>query len=148
MMYSQPLTGDIYPRILQRGSSSSFGIGDNDFDLQFVFYKGLQLDSADKEYPMATSLIYNNQCSEIGSLQFPLDTADGIYEILLEKYFDWLMKTARPMKADIHLGSNQLKNFDFLNIKRALNINYLVKNLKIQISETQIKDATIEFYKR
>jgi hypothetical protein len=105
-----------------------------DITPRLLFYKGY-FDYSGSSYPYAK---YSNGLYTL--------RPESLYLKFWKKYFDFLSNT-KIVKFSAILSAADIKNFDFSKKYRINRIEYLVKEIKIPISEREIGVATMKCWK-
>jgi len=142
---SNPANPLVCPKILQEGSSENLGV--KEFGFHIMFYRGMQLDANGHEYPFASSTKYGPTGAAVGSYEYILDSADGLYQSFLEGYYTLIMNRTRPVEYEKYFSASDIQRLDFLGKKRIFQHVYLLKELSIPMSNTSIGVASIKLQK-
>ncbi|MBC8489081.1 MAG: hypothetical protein H8D45_23920, partial [Bacteroidetes bacterium] len=108
-----------------------------DITARIIFYLGL-VDVAGEYFP------YSFYESGNYSLLYPKST--GLYQMHWKKYIDFMLDP-KAIKINVLLSASDISNFDISKKYRINGIDYLIKNIKIPVTEKAILPATMECYK-
>jgi hypothetical protein len=132
----------VIPAISQAGTSLGFATGKNDFGLHLLFYRGLQPDENNNDYPLASPVHYDTQGNLVGSYDLKWDGDNGLYETFWKDFMD-KMETARTVIYYKHMSAAEIRAMDFSKKYRIRGIDYLIKELEVSISEREIQPAKL-----
>jgi hypothetical protein len=143
VMYGEHL--EVYPKILQEGSSAQLGL--NEFGLHLLFYYGLIADIHGFSYPFASSTRYGPSGEILGDYEMAIDGDNGLYEIFLEEYYDFVKDRGRPVEYDRKFSASEIQDIDFLIKKRAFQHVYFLEQVNIPLTNTSIDTAEMKLLK-
>lgn len=109
----------LVPIARQLASSYSFADELRECAFRLLFYRGMQKDSTNNDYPFATRDTYNYAGTKIGNYSLGVNGEDGLYEKFHKKKVDF-WKNTKPCIADLNLNNEDLRN---LNLKKKIMLN-------------------------
>ncbi len=135
----------LIPVCSQPGTSDEL-IYSNEYALRLLFYRGIQKDGNGKNYPMASSDIYNYAMDKVGNYSLKWDGAYGIIRNFYSEYINFL-KGTKPVKFPLYFTVEKLLSLDIMNKKRIDRAVYIPDNIELVITEEPgIKSAVGEFW--
>ena len=126
------------------------GIPNDEQSYHLMFYRGMQKDGNGNDYPLGSNA-YHNLGGEIdfsNSLTQPLDLSlstseNSLYSKKLRDYLRWRVRTHGEYTFHKIMTSTELANLDFFKWYRILGMDYLIKEVKFEISSKGISPAEI-----
>ncbi|MBL7105808.1 MAG: hypothetical protein ISS18_15900 [Bacteroidales bacterium] len=142
------------PIVEQIGSNPFFinndgYIHNNSFDSHLLFYRGLQHDSLNASYPLGSNDVYDYGGNKISNANISLkfDGDYGLYNNFWSDYFNWILNITTKVILKKLFSPIEINQFDFSKKYRHNGIDYLIKSIKIPVTEKAILPATMECYK-
>lgn len=128
----------LIPISKQPGSSKMFGLGESDFDLRFMFLRGVNQSNSlvnpqGGNYIYAGTSIYGINSNQVGNYEFMLNSSNGLIDIFVLDFLKAL-SVSTLVERDILLNELDILN---LNIKKKISIdgsNYILKSMSIAIA--------------
>ncbi len=156
MMRTYPLTDPCWTMSRNILLPASFrpgrfkGVPNDDKSIQLMFYRGLQKDSNNNDYPLGSNS-YQNLDGDIdfdASLTEPfkleLDTSENsLFTKRFKDYLEWRVQTQGEFTFFKIMTSDQLVDFDFFRWYRIMSMDYLIKELKFEISKQGLSPVQI-----
>ncbi len=126
------------------------GIKSDDKSYHLLFYRGLQKDSNANDYPLGSNA-YQNLDGDIDfdnafeePFDFNLDMGvNSIYKKRFQKYLSWRVFSHGEYTFYKIMTSDELTGFDFFRWYRILSMDYLVKQLRFEISKDGLSPVEI-----
>ncbi len=137
----------LVPRINQKGQSTLFDLGRNEFDLRFFFWRGMQKTMLNNLYPMASTSNYDYRGNEIDgtSYAYQLHESEGLVNQFYSGYLNWL-QTRQVVEFENQLTPAEIGQLSMQVIHRILEINKIFKEITIKIDQAKISPARIKGY--
>lgn len=120
----------------------------NDAGLKFLFFRGMQKDSANNDYPMGSNDVYDRANNKIANANLSLkwEGQYGLYENCLKDYLDWRKRTI-PAEFKRRMDPVSIFETDFSEKHRIDRVDYIIDEIKIPFTEKEIGDATLKCWK-
>lgn len=137
------------PRCDEAGTSAEYNIA-NDPSLRLLFYRGLQPDPFDNNYPFASSQNINAKGEVIGNYTLNWDGEAGLFENFWKEYVE-MLSTGKEVQKVLRLTVQDLIELkDFENPTRYLyhtrgNIRAVIKQVQFKVSSSGIAPARVTF---
>ncbi len=141
MMRSEDVTA-ILPVISQPGTSFGFATGKNEFGLHLLFYRGMQPDENNHDYPLASPVHFDSQGNSIGNYDLRWDRNNGLWETFWKDFTD-RMESAKTVIVYKQMHAADIRALDFSKKYRIQGIEYLIKELEVTINERGIQAAKL-----
>lgn len=130
----------LIPISKQSGSSQMFGMGESDFDLRFVFLRGVNQSNSlvnpqGGNYIYAGTSIYGINYNQVGNYEFMLNSNNGLIDIFILNFLKAL-SASTLVERDILLNELDILNSQIKNKKRIDGSNYLLKSISILAGNT------------
>lgn len=122
----------LVPATGQKGNFRGRIDGYHEFSLRLLFYRGLQKDSQNNDYPLGSHDVYDfagNKISE-ANLSLGYDGEFGLYNRRWKHTINWKLNIARTFERQINFPINMLFNMPWHKKYRIQNTNYLIKKIK------------------
>jgi hypothetical protein len=134
----------IIPHTLQAGILEGFPDSlSAEYGLQVLYYKGMSNDSLNQPYPLGTS----RMADYTGDLDFFPDlSADSLFENRYKGFLRWLAYETKPATLRAILTRAQLKALRFDQIYSGTGFNFLVKEIRVNLSADGLSLAEIDIY--
>ncbi len=124
---------------------------ENQQDYYLLFYRGLQQDSNGDEYPLGSNayrslegpIDFSNYLEKPLSFELNTDDENSIFLKRLRKYLHWRTLSPGQFTFIKLLESHRLVNFDFFRWYRIHNMDYLIREIKFEISKDGISACEI-----
>jgi len=115
---------------------------------RLLFYRGIFKDSNDMDYPLGSSDVYDFSWIKISDANLALrwDGQYGLYENFWKDYIYWFLNIAKFVKFTKQLSPIELRNIDFSKKYRVNDQNYLLKEIRVTLTNKEIKVAEIDAY--
>jgi hypothetical protein len=136
----------LIPQCETVGHSDYYQQGINPCGLRFLFYRGLQKNSLEVDYPMASSDVFDYEGNQIGNYALRFDGPNGIYQKFGKEWLTFL-DNKRDVNYKANLPTVMLKNFEWdLKIQKDNN-EFLCRELKYDITHNGIKNQSFDLSK-
>lgn len=140
----------LIPSSKQSGSSQMFGMGESDYDLRFVFLRGINQSNSlvtpeGGVYIYAGTSIYGINGDYVGNYDFNLNSEKGIIPQFVLKFLEALTNS-ELIEQEVRLNELDILN---INVKDKIAIDgiyYIIKNVSIPISK-QLKNCLAKLLK-
>ena len=115
-----------------------------------LFYRGLYNDSNSESYPLATNDVYDYAGNKItgADLALRLDGQYGIHEKKWKKFIEWRLQSPGEYKFYKYLSLAEIANFDFFKWHKIFGVDYLLKEVRFNITQHNISIAEIVAHRR
>jgi hypothetical protein len=123
------------------GTSPCFDTGDNEFPFTLLFYRGMQKDAKNDDYPMASSVNYSLSGALIGDYQTKMNGDNGLYNKFLKPWYDFL-ETSEEFKRSFLCSSVDFFNIASLFLPQKVNP---VRKIRFESMNCIPKKATFVF---
>ena len=102
----------------------------------------------DLHYPLGSSDVYDPNGDKIPSANYSLHWCGpyGLYENWWKKFISWYINTRKPVTFRRLFTAAEIRNLDFSKKHRIDGTDYLIKEIKIPVTEKEIMPATMECY--
>lgn len=145
----QPGKGFKLPYTEQVGSSTEFELGDNDKPVVILFYRGMQEDFDNEDYPLAQS--GNTDFDGVSTGTYSLDISGATGRLYEESYKEYLslLVNGKPITRKIELSINDLLEVrTWQNPRKSITdpdgtIVYVVQQVEVTVDES-IHTATVK----
>jgi hypothetical protein len=131
-----------------------------EFSPRILFYRGIYeaeidyvpipgIELPDLHYPFATAFPYDPEGADIAEADLSMEWMGdkGLYNRFWRNWMEWYQHKKVLVEFQKILTAVEIKNLDFSKKYRVHGIDYLLKEIKIPITESGIGVATIEAYK-
>ncbi|MEI6060696.1 MAG: hypothetical protein WCR72_08310 [Bacteroidota bacterium] len=137
----------ILPITWQAGNFEGYPDMSEDYGLQVLFYKGLHPDSYGNTYPLAVSASVDFTGGNFDNINLCLDgLAPNVYTEKLKQWLDWLVYESKPVKFTAILTPAQLRKMRYQKKYRILGNNYLIKEIRLNMTDAYLSEAEIDAY--
>jgi hypothetical protein len=114
-----------------------------EYGLQVLYYKGMSTDSLDATYPLGTC----RMADYTGDLDFFTDlSAEALFDNRYKGFLRWLAYETKPATLRAILTRAQLKALRFDQIYSGTGFNFLVKEIRVNLSADGLSLAEIDIY--
>lgn len=145
----------LMPKILQPGTNDFFVFLEtkelfvNEPGKRFLFYRGIQWDSLHGSYPLGTPDVYDQEGNKIAEANLALkwEGEYGLYNQLWKPVIENFILKTRTVEIERLFTAVEIRNFDFSEKVRVKGVDYLVKEIKIPITDRAILPASMTCYK-
>lgn len=145
MMHWNPGRKNIYPIVLQEGTSLAMEDTVNDFGLRLMIFHGLQpYHTGSGTYPLASSGSYNSDGISVGGLDLSISGDKGLFARYLSEYYAWLTGAPKQLTAKTLMTYSKLKSLDLFKIYRIFNSRYLIKDAKVKVNNDDMAEVELE----
>ena len=138
----------LIPLLQQKGIVNDFAIThSNKFSDRLLFYRGMQKDKQDNLYPMGSFDVYSYPSTKINEANIALrwEGPYGLIENFWKNYINFMANT-KIVKFSKYLTPLEFKSLDFSKKYRINEQNYLLKEVRVTITNNEIKLAEIDAY--
>ena len=149
-----PTRSWLVPVIEQSGSNkfflnSEYQLHFNDPGKRFLFYRGMHQDSIGGSYPLGTNDVYNYAGDKIADANLSLkwEGAYGLYLNLWKTYLNWYINVRKLVTFSRIFAAPEIRNLDFSKKHRIDGTDYLIKEIKIPVTEKEILPAKMDCYR-
>ncbi len=140
----------LIPAVKQSGSSQMFGLGSNDFNLRFVFYRGVNQDHGlpspeGGSYVYAGTSVFGINGDRVGNYEWRINSTFGLIDILLMQLLIALTNS-EIVERDVNLNELDILSF---NVKRKAVIDdvvFLIKSMSI-LGDSNLRTSRGKFLK-
>lgn len=144
--YGEGVESCLIPYTKIKGTSPAYPTGKNPFDLRLMIFHGLQNNSHAELYPFASSSNYDFSGNKIGNLALNLTAEDGIFEIFLRPYYDFLLNMVEA-ECERILSPKELEDLN-VSKKHDLFSNFFINTIEVAIDKTGQFRSKITMAKR
>lgn len=147
------VTGDIKwgemitPRCENKGIDPALRslMGENDFGLRLLFYRGWQPDSFGNPYPMGSADVYNlNGKIEEANRSLYWDGEFGLYEKAWKEWLWWWINIRREVTFRKVMDINDLIKINFSKKYKVNGVAYLLQEVDVTLELRRIKVANVK----
>jgi hypothetical protein len=132
------------PQFDQPLSLTGRGQNRQPFGIRLGFYRGLQRDSNNAVYPLATPDVWTYQGLQVGEKSLRWEGEYGIYEQLYKQWLQFLT-SARIVKMQIRYEPYHLNSLNFGQVVRINGTRYVVFRIRVALPIN--KTAEVEMYR-
>jgi len=118
----------------------------NEFSKYLLFYRGMQPDSQNNDYPLGSNDVYDYAGNLISgaSLSLRWDGEHGLWENRHRHWVEWLMKTTGAFFWQASMSPLQLSQIDWFKWYSANGTKYLLKKLTFNLYNDHIGQVEVE----
>ena len=124
-----------------KGTSPAYPTGKNEFDLRFLIYHGMQNNMHLNQYPFASSNNYDFAGNRIGELALNLTSEDGLLELFLKPYYEFLLDLVR-YETEKYISIKELEDFD-TSKKHNIFQNFFIDYAEIDLDKSDMLHAKL-----
>jgi hypothetical protein len=143
----------VCPHIQQRGSNNYYLNSDtqdlpiNDPGIRLALYRGF-INDGDFDYPIATNDVYDGYNVKIETANLALKWGGdyGLYNLLWKEYINWRMNT-RLCTFNSVFSASDIITLDLSMKHRIKGVDFLIKEIRIPVTNGAILPATVQAYK-
>ena len=122
--------------------------------LNLVFYRSLNYDSQGNLYPIATNDVYNHAGTRIdlenhdAQLSLRWDGEYGLWQKRHKAWVEWMLQSPGYFTISVYLDAYQLSELDFFRWYRINHHDYLIREIRFNITDQGISIAEMDVMKR
>jgi hypothetical protein len=135
----------ILPSVEQAGNSPAFDTAANAFDLALFFWRGLHAGAPGQVYPLATPYEFNDQGNTVGNYSLRWDGPSGLIVNFWQPVIDWY-KRRLPVEFKKQMTETELEQLLFQKLHRTFDVNVILQEITVEISDLKIKQAEVKGY--
>lgn len=120
------------------------------FSKYLLFYRGMQLDSEGNLYPLGSNDVYDYAQNKISNANLSLrwDGEYGLYEKRHKAWVQWAINQPGKFTTKAYLTPLQLSKLDFFKWYRINSHDFLIAEIRFNITETDVSQVEIDLYRR
>ena len=144
-----PVNADyITPIILQKGTSTAFETGINEFAFRLLFYRGKTYcyDEDGQPYPLGSTMRFDGLGDNHGDIELRWDGDYGLVETFLKNYLYWYVFRRRRAYANIRFSISQIAHLEFWKKIRILEKYYFLDVIKLTIDKNMVHVAQCSLF--
>ncbi len=109
--------------------------------LQVLYYKGMVNDSLGQAYPLGSA-----RCADYTGMTFPDISATGLINNRYKNWLEWLVYNAKPVTYNAIMTRAQLKALKYEQVYSGNNVNFLVKELRVNMKKSGLSVGELDLY--
>lgn len=121
-----------------------------DFSRYLIFYRGMRNDSVGNPYPLASADVYDYFWSKIPGADLALrwDGDYGLWEKKHKAFVTWMINQPGKFTVKAYLTPLQLSKLDFFVWQRILGHDFLISEIRFNITVDDVSIAEMDIYRR
>lgn len=132
----------LYPRISANGISALFTL-ESDKVFYLLNYSGMQNNANGNKYPYASSTAFVFSGNQVLPTEISFNSAIGYFEKYLKNWVNMIINS-KPIKIKKLMNSSQIKNLDFSKKHRVFGIDYIIKSMVTDVTQSEILECEFE----
>jgi hypothetical protein len=120
------------------------------FSNYLLFYRGMQKDNLDNDYPLGTNDVYDYAGTKIEGADLALrwDGEYGLYEKRLKNWIEWYINNAGPLKFKATFTPLALTKIDWFKWYQVNGIKFLIEEIEFVIKRDKLSIANVTVRRR
>lgn len=115
-----------------------------------LFYRGLQKDSLDDDYPLGSNTVYDYAGDKIpgADLSLRLDGQYGLFEKKWKNFIEWRLNSPGEYKLQKYIAPLEIHQLDWFRWHKIHGVDYLLKEIRFNIRHDRLSIAEITGFRR
>jgi len=141
----------LIPKVQEAGNFEGMQAStENAYSKYLLFYRGLQKDSDDNDYPLATNDVFDYAGDKIADADLALrwDGQYGIYAKRLKNWVEWYLNNPGPLTFKATFTPLALSKIDWFEWYQVNGVKFLIQEIAFVIKRDSISKADVTVRKR